>query len=109
MNDFLYGDILSIIPWEGASTDIRKEQAAKNAEAEKSKYIGFAVDSTPVANQVTACQNVSNEYKPMLSSGVYGADTAVKYEEYITALEGAGINDIIAEYQSQLDAWLSQQ
>ncbi len=58
---------------------------------------------------VTACQNVSNEYKPMLSSGVYGADTEAKYQEYIAALEGAGINDIIAEYQRQLDEWLASQ
>lgn len=107
MNDFLYGDILSITPWEGSGEDVREQQAAKNEEVEASKYMGFAIDNTKVANQVTACQNVSNEYKPMLSAGVYGADTETKYNEYIAALEAAGINDIIAEYQSQLDAWLA--
>ncbi|MCI8894774.1 MAG: ABC transporter substrate-binding protein [Lachnospiraceae bacterium] len=107
MNDFLYGDILTITPWEDA--DLREQQAAKNTEVKASKYIGFSIDNTKVANQVTACQNVTNEYKPMLSSGVYGAETEAKYQEYLTALEGAGINDIIAEYQSQLDAWLATQ
>ncbi len=110
MADFLYGDILTVTPWEGSGADVRQQQAALNAEVEVSKYIGFSIDNTKVASQVTACQNVSNQYKPMLSSGVYGADgTEAKYEEYIAALEGAGINDIIAEYQSQLDAWLAAQ
>lgn len=109
MNDFLYGDIMTIIPWSGSAPDMRSEQSKLNGEVAASKYIGFSVDNTSVANQVTACQNVSNEYKPMLSAGVYGAETEAKYQEYMTALEGAGINDIIAEYQSQLDAWLGQQ
>lgn len=109
MNDFLYGDILSLIPWEGSGADLREQQAAKNAETEASKYIGFSIDNTSVANQVTACQNVCNEYKPMISAGVYGANTAAKYDEWMQALEAAGINEIIAEYQSQLDAWLAAQ
>ena len=107
MNDFLYGDILTITPWEDAG--LREQQAAKNKEVDASKYIGFSIDDTKVASQVTACQNVMNEYKPMLSAGVYGADTAAKYDEFIAALEGAGINEIIAEYQTQLDEWLAQQ
>ncbi len=109
MNDFLYGDIMTMIPWTGSDPNMREEQKKMNEEVEPSKYIGFSVDNTAVASQVTACQNVSNEYKPMLSSGVYGADTEAKYQEYIAALEGAGINDIIAEYQRQLDEWLASQ
>lgn len=108
MNDFLYGDIMTIPPFDG-NADLRKEQSEKNAGVAHSKYIGFSIDNTSVANQVTACQGVSNEYKPMLSSGAYGAQTEAKYEEYIAALEANGINDIIAEYQRQLDEWLAQQ
>jgi hypothetical protein len=44
----------------------------------------------------------------MLNSGVYGDKTEAKWEEYIKALNAAGMNDIIAEYQSQLDAWLAK-
>lgn len=106
--DFLFGDILTVTPWADSGAGVREEQASLNAEVEFSKYIGFAIDNTNVVNQVTACQNVMNEFKPMLSSGVYGADgTEAKYEEFMTALEAAGINEILEEYQSQLDAWLA--
>ena len=88
MADFLFGDQLTITPWQGSGADLR---------------------DTKVANQVTACQSVANEYKPMLSAGVYGTDTEAKYEEFMAALERAGMKEILAEYQSQLDDWLAAQ
>ncbi|MCI8896042.1 MAG: DUF3502 domain-containing protein [Lachnospiraceae bacterium] len=109
MADFLFGDQLTITPWQGSGADLREQQAARNMEVQTSKYIGFSIDNTKVANQVTACQSVANEYKPMLSAGVYGTDTEAKYEEFMAALERAGMKEILAEYQSQLDDWLAAQ
>lgn len=104
--EFLFGNVLATIPW-GENSQLREQQAAANETVEASKYIGFAIDNTAVANQVTACQAISNQYKPMLSAGAYGDQTAAMWQEYIDALEAAGINEVIAEYQRQLDEWLA--
>ena len=36
----------------------------------------------------------------------YGADPDEYLPEFLAALETAGINDIVADYQAQLDEWL---
>ena len=108
MGDFMYGNILAVAPWS-EDPDLRAKQRQSNEELEASKYIGFAVDNTPVLILITACKNVTNTYKPVLSSGVYGSQTEAKYQEYIDALYAAGMAEVLAEFQSQLDAWLAAQ
>ena len=49
--------------------------------------------------------NVLNEYRAGLEFGVLDPDTALP--EFLSKLETAGIDKIIAEKQSQLDAWLA--
>lgn len=109
MSDFMYGNILTVPVWDGEAPDLRDQQRASNTSLKASKYVGFAIDKTPVLNLDTACRNVSNEYKPMLSSGAYGDNTEAKLQEYIEALYAAGMAEVLAEYQSQLDAWLAAQ
>lgn len=55
-------------------------------------------------NQVTACNNVVSKYDTALRWGVL--DPAESLPEFIEALKSAGIDDIVAEKQAQLDQWL---
>ncbi|MBQ8816752.1 MAG: hypothetical protein IJZ84_05690, partial [Lachnospiraceae bacterium] len=50
---------------------------------------------------------VKDEYRNMFDKGVYGADFEAKYAEFVAKLEKAGVNEVIADYQAQLDAWLA--
>ena len=109
MSDFMYGNILTVCPWEGEGADLRERQAAANAAMKTSKYVGFAVNTDPVMSEITAVQNVKTTYKPMLASGAYGAQTEAKYEEFIDALYAAGMQKILDEFNSQLSAWLAEQ
>ena len=109
MSDFMYGSILTICPWEGEDPDLRTQQRTSNAELAPSKYVGFAIDTTPVSSEVTACANIKTTYKPMLASGAYGSNTEATWEKFINELHGAGMDKILAEYQRQLDAWLAEQ
>ena len=109
MSDFMYGSILTICPWEGEDPDLRTQQRTSNAELSPSKYVVFAIDTTPVSSEVTACANIKTTYKPMLSSGAYGSNTEATWEKFVSELYGAGMDKILAEYQSQLDAWLAEQ
>ena len=106
--DFLYGNRLLITPWEGDAVDIRDQQKAANEQVAPSKYLGFAVDTSEVANTIAACKTVVDQYKPQLSSGSV-EDVDATYAEFIDALYAAGMQDILDAYQAQLDAWLAAQ
>lgn len=71
--------------------------------AKKSPLFGFSFDTTNVANQVSAVTNVINQYNPGLTCGEL--DPAVYLPKFLEDLEAAGINDIIAEAQKQVDEW----
>ena len=75
--------------------------------AKSSKYLGYSFDPTNVSTQVASVTAVISEYAPSLECGVVDPDQMI--EEFNQKLEAAGMNDIIAENQAQLDAWLAQQ
>ena len=107
-SDFLYGNQFLITPWTG-STTTREEQKKLTDETEHSKYFGFQIDNTGLENTLTACYNVEQQYLATLNSGVAGADWEKTLTEFQDALKKAGIDDLMAAYQSQLDEWLAQQ
>lgn len=76
-----------------------------NAEAKPSLALGFNFDATPVADQITACTNVYSQYYLPLINGEVDIDEVLPV--FQQALHDAGIDDIIAEKQAQLDAWLA--
>ena len=72
-------------------------------KADVSPVTGFTFDPSPVKTQMANCASVITEMVPALSSG--SVDPAKSLPEFLQRLETAGINDIIAEKQTQLDAW----
>lgn len=77
---------------------------AQNTTAERSPYYGFVFDPTNVLNEMTAIQNVVQQYYPGLECG--SSDPAVEIPKFVQALKDAGIDKVIAEKQTQLDVWL---
>lgn len=65
---------------------------------------GFIPSSENVATQVAAVSNVYDQYYKVLTYG--DVDPAEYLPIFLSELEAAGINDIITEYQSQVNAWL---
>ncbi len=72
-----------------------------------SKFLGYTFDTSSISSQLSAVVAVIGQYGPALDCGT--VDTASTLPEFISALESAGMNDIIAENQKQLDAWLATQ
>lgn len=105
--DYSSGNIFVALPWDPADVNIRQTEQEALETAERSKYMGFAVDASPVEQEVTACFNVTQEYKASLASG--SADVETKYTEFCDKLKAAGVETVIAEYQKQLDEWLAAQ
>ena len=87
--------------------DIFDQMKEANASASKSLALGFQFDAGPVADQMAACANVVSQYYIPLIMG--DADIDAVLPEFQQALHTAGIDDIIAEKQRQLDAWLAIQ
>ena len=74
--------------------------------AEISCANGFHFDKTPVEAQYSACQNVFDTYGFALENGgVAVADVQSTIDAYQAALDEAGYQDVLAEFQAQYDAW----
>ncbi len=78
-----------------------------NANDKKSSALGFVFDNSSVMNEVTAVNNVFEKYRYGIESGAMDAQETIP--DFLSELEDAGIDKVIAEKQSQLDAWLAQQ
>ena len=91
--------------WEGNPADLWDQLNEFNKSGVASPAQGFTWDSTSMINQITACNNVVAQYDVALRWGTLNPDEAIP--EFVSALEAAGINDIIAEKQKQLDEYLA--
>ena len=78
-----------------------------NDAAKKSAVLGFKFDTSKVTNEIAAINNVLEEFKSTIYSG------SVDVDEYLDKLnkklKDQGIDRVIEEMQTQLDAWLAEQ
>ncbi|ASA19761.1 ABC transporter substrate-binding protein [Paenibacillus donghaensis] len=92
--------------WEGNELSVWEDTRKFNDDAKKSAALGFTFDNAKVATEITAVQNVYDEYKKVLENGVVDPD---KYLPEMNAkLDAAGIDVIIQEKQRQLDEWAAK-
>ncbi len=77
----------------------------QNENAVRSPAMGFSFDNTNVADQIAACQAIFNEYKGIIHTGTGDVEANVK--AMMDAMRDSGFDEIVAEVQSQLDAWLA--
>ncbi len=82
---------------------LNEDIAAFNESATKSKALGFSYDSGSVSNQLAALDTVSAKYRRGLECG--SLDPETELPKFIEELKGAGIDDVIAEKQAQLEEW----
>lgn len=77
------------------------------SKAQVSKYMGYTFDTKNVQTELTAVSSVITQYAPSLACGIVDPDTTLP--EFIQALNDAGMDKIVQENQTQLDAWLATQ
>lgn len=71
-----------------------------------SPALGFTFDTQNVQNQIAACVNIEDKYRPSLLTGSVDPDEVLP--KMIAELNKAGYQDIIAEVQTQLDEYLGK-
>lgn len=79
----------------------------ENKETERSPYFGFIFDQSEVKTEMSAINNVINQYLPGLVTG--GLDPETTVPKFINALKAAGAETVIKAKQAQLDKWLAEQ
>ena len=102
-----FGDGMETNVMVPATMDYYDDLRKFNEDAVPTASFGYLFDSSELATQVANCTAVVTEYAPDLIYGVVPEEELDAYLEKLNAeLENAGINDIIAENQRQLDEWL---
>ncbi|MDE7244244.1 MAG: ABC transporter substrate-binding protein [Oscillospiraceae bacterium] len=81
------------------------EILVQNENAIRSPAMGFSFDNTNVADKIAACQAIFQEYKGIIHTGTGDVEANVK--AMMDAMRDSGFDEIAAEVQNQLDAWLS--
>jgi putative aldouronate transport system substrate-binding protein len=77
------------------------------AEAIISPLTGFVPDLTPIQNELAQLATVAKQYCDPLDKGMIDVETGLpECQNQITA---AGIDTVVAELQSQIDAWKASQ
>ncbi|WP_410496890.1 ABC transporter substrate-binding protein [Cellulosilyticum sp. ST5] len=84
-------------------TDKWDQFEAFNAAGVKTQSLGFVFDPAPVTTQIAQCTNVWNEFVPGLQVGSSNPDEALP--KAVEAFNAAGMQDILAEMQKQMDAF----
>jgi putative aldouronate transport system substrate-binding protein len=101
---WMYGNQLISHVWEGNSPDLWDQMKVFNANAIPSPALGFTFNSTPVLSQGSALAAVRDQYRSVLETG--SVDVSM-LDEFNAKLKQAGLNEVIAEKQRQLDAWFA--
>lgn len=97
------GNFFIMYPMAGTNVESLAWELEQNKTAKTSVAMGFTFDNSSVKTEYTAVTNVIDQYLPGLLCG--SVDPATEIPVFLQRLDEAGMNDIIAAKQTQLDAW----
>ncbi len=81
-----------------------------NGGANTSVAAGFRFDKSPVEAEYTACRNLFERYGFALENGAIPAeDVDAEIAAYQSALDDAGYQKVLAEFQNQFNTWKAAQ
>ena len=101
------GNVTLLPPQEGQGADFQDQFKAYYGAAKSIPIVGFAVDATPIETEMAALANVAAEYALALSTGA--VDPAEKLPAFLAELEKNGMQKVLDEANSQLEAFLAAQ
>ncbi len=105
INGYTYCNQYIAYTFDGAPETLWQDMIQADATAPRSRGYGFLFDASEVERQIVQCDIVREEYIDLLFSGQ--VDPEELRDEFLAALNRAGIGDIIAEKQHQFDLFLA--
>ncbi|MGG1313313.1 ABC transporter substrate-binding protein [Cohnella laeviribosi] len=106
MPSYSLGNNMILYLNENDPDDKWEQFKAFNAKGVPSPILGFNFDSTKVATEMAAIQNVKEQYWSSLMTGTVDPDEYLPIA--IEKFKAAGLDKVIAEAQAQLDAWVAE-
>lgn len=97
------GNFFIMYPMAGTNVDSLAWELEQNQTAKTSAAMGFTFDNSAVKTEYTAVTNVIEQYIYGLVCG--SVDPTTEIPVFLERLADAGMGTIIAEKQTQLDAW----
>ena len=104
--DWAFGNQFLAHPRQGQSADIWEVTAEMNAQAFAGYSMGWLADSQNVTTQVANIAAVAEEYKNIWAFFGTPEDFDARLTAYYDALYAAGMQDVLDEYQAQVNAWM---
>lgn len=112
MTNFYHGgDSAQMYVAAPAGESYVEDWEAFNAAAELSPLVNYMFDDTDYQTESALITSTITEYLPRLQSGAGNSEEEVLalLDEFNAKLDAAGINDVIAANQEQMDAYLAAQ
>ncbi len=108
---FYAGNTQNMLIESPAGDDYIEKLEEMENSATTSPIVGYMFDDTDYQTESAVLDSTINEYLPQLQCGMAGSEEATieLVDQFVAALEAAGINDVIAANQEQLDAYLAEQ
>lgn len=106
----IYGDKRNMYMFEPNKESFYAESDAytENALKYPSLALGYTFNSDDFQTEMAAISSVISQYVTTLEYGM-ATDLEATYQEFIAALDNAGMNKLVEENQKQLDTWLANQ
>lgn len=98
------GNVFNTYSTAGQPEDVWEQTKALNDSAKTSPILGFSFDPEPVKMEITNVSKVVKEYESLVGGELPVEETNA---EFLEKLEVAGVDTVIAEMQSQIDAFLA--
>ncbi len=105
MAGYTQGTFFAVSLLDTDTVDQWSEVKELNANAVASPILGFAFNTEPVYDQLAACTAIFQEYRATLMTGT--TDPADTIATMLDAMRAAGLDEVIAEAQAQIDAWVA--
>lgn len=90
----------------GTDPNYYADLEALEETARVNPFMNFTFDRTNVEGICASILNVYYEYGPQLDNGVAGDNWEELYNNYMAARKDAGIEELVTEFQNQLNAYI---
>ncbi|MBQ8628724.1 MAG: ABC transporter substrate-binding protein [Prevotella sp.] len=105
-SDWCIANVFNTYVMEGQPADAHVQTKQMNDNAKTSRILGFNLNRDAIKVQLANCISVLNEYQAQLEEGLVENPEAV-LNEMNAKLKAAGVDEVVAEVQRQIDEWLA--
>lgn len=105
MAGYTQGSFFTVTPTDDFDFNQYDEVKELNEQASPSVLLGFSLDTTNFKDQLANCVSIYERYKGELLTGTHPTEEIVP--QIMTELRAAGFDDIVAQCQEQVNAFLA--